>query len=113
MAKYNPASVFYFGDFTYESMVFAEMGNNVGAVQVAGCENPKQTAFFIVGCDYCLIGEELFAAGAYLKRDVVQMATLLAQDRIKILAFLALLLGILISIFNPGGGNLVLDFLTF
>ncbi|MDP7278607.1 MAG: LysM peptidoglycan-binding domain-containing protein [Candidatus Poribacteria bacterium] len=113
MAKYNPASVFYFGDFTYESMVFAEMGNNVGAVQVAGCENPKQTAFFIVGCDYCLIGEELFAAGAYLKRDVVQMATLLAQDRIKILAFLALLLGILISIFNPGKGNLVLDFLTF
>ena len=95
-------------------MVYAEMGNNIGAVQVAGCENPKQTAFFIVGCDYCLIGEELFAAGAYLKRDVIQMATLLAQDRIKILAFLIMLLGIGIAIFQPdSSSNFVLDLLKF
>ena len=114
MAKHSPASIFYFGDFTYESMVYAEMGNNIGAVQVAGCENPKQTAFFIVGCDYCLIGEELFAAGAYLKRDVIQMATLLAQDRIKILAFLIMLLGIGIAIFQPdSSSNFVLDLLKF
>ena len=114
MEKHSPASIFYFGDFTYESMVYAEMGNNIGAVQVAGCENPKQTAFFIVGCDYCLIGEELFAAGAYLKRDVIQMATLLAQDRIKILAFLIMLLGIGIAIFQPdSSSNFVLDLLKF
>ncbi|MBP98207.1 hypothetical protein CMK18_19825 [Candidatus Poribacteria bacterium] len=114
MERHSPASIFYFGDFTYESMVYAEMGNNIGAVQVAGCENPKQTAFFIVGCDYCLIGEELFAAGAYLKRDVIQMATLLAQDRIKILAFLIMLLGIGIAIFQPdSSSNFVLDLLKF
>jgi len=46
METHSPASIFYFGDFTYESMVYTEMGNNIGAVQVAGCENPKQTAFF-------------------------------------------------------------------
>ena len=114
METHSPASIFYFGDFTYESMVYTEMGNNIGAVQVAGCENPKQTAFFIVGCDYCLIGEELFAAGAYLKRDVIQMATLLAQDRIKILAFLTMLLGLGIAFLqSSSGNNIVLDLLTF
>jgi len=75
---------------------------------------PNRRPFFIVGCDYCLIGEELFAAGAYLKRDVIQMATLLAQDRIKILAFLTMLLGLGIAFLqSSSGNNIVLDLLTF
>ncbi len=36
--------------------------------------------FFVAASDYCLIGEELFAAAAYLSKDQVQLGSILGQD---------------------------------
>jgi len=36
--------------------------------------------FFITTCDYTLIGEELYAASAYLSREPVLVGTLRGQD---------------------------------
>ena len=90
-------SAFLFGTFAAESLVLAEAGQQVGAMQVASTVSPEQVAFFISTCDYTLIGEELFAASAYLTREPVQLGSLLAQDRLKLLFFLLIICGVLLA----------------
>ena len=86
-----------FGVFAAEALVLAEAGQQVGARQVAASVSPEQVAFFICTCDYTLIGEELFGAAAYLSREPVQVATLAAQDRLKLLFALTIVIGVLIA----------------
>jgi hypothetical protein len=56
--------------------------------------------FFVTTCDYTLIGEELYAASAYLSREPVQVGTLRGQDMGK--AFLLAVLGIGVVIATVG-----------
>ncbi len=65
----KPATMFYMGAFFAESLILAETGNAAGAIQIAGTGQPSQLPFFVASCDYTLIGEELFAASAYLARE--------------------------------------------
>lgn len=90
----KPGAAFLFGAFAAESLVLSEAGQQVGARQVAASVSPEQVAFFICTCDYTLIGEELFGASAYLSRDPVQVATVAAQDRFKLLLCGIILLGV-------------------
>lgn len=87
-------AAFLFGVFAAEALVLAEAGQQVGAKQVAASVSPEQVAFFICACDYTLIGEELFGASAYLSREPVQVATLAAQDRVKLLFLVLIILGV-------------------
>ena len=91
----KPGAAFLFGAFAAESLVLSEAGQQVGARQVAASVSPEQVAFFICTCDYTLIGEELFGASAYLGRDAVQVATLAAQDRFKLLIGSIIVLGVI------------------
>ena len=88
------ASAFLFGYFAAESLILAEAGQQVGALQVAASVSPEQVPFFITACDYTLIGEELFAAAAYLTKEPIQMGSLFAQDRAKIVIFGLIMLGV-------------------
>ena len=90
----NVGSAFLFGSFAAESLILAEAGQQVGALQVAGTTSPEQVPFFITTCDYTLIGEEVYATGAYLSEDPVQVGSLRGQDLVKLLLVLLLLLGI-------------------
>jgi hypothetical protein len=92
--RQKPGAAFLFGAFAAESLVLSEAGQQVGARQVAASVSPEQVAFFICTCDYTLIGEELFGASAYLGRDPVQVATVAAQDRFKLLLCGIILLGV-------------------
>jgi hypothetical protein len=49
-----------------------------------------QIPFFVAATDYTLIGEELYAASAYLSQEPVLLGPLKAQDwaKIAILAFI-------------------------
>jgi hypothetical protein len=49
--------------------------------------------FFITACDYTLMGEELYAASAYLSRDPLLLAQLKGQDIGKVLLVLIMLVG--------------------
>jgi len=62
MVREKPATVFLLGAFFAGSLILAETGNSVGAIQIAGTARPAQLPFFIAACDFTLIGEELFAA---------------------------------------------------
>jgi len=91
----KPGAAFLFGAFAAESLVLSEAGQQVGARQVAASVSPEQVAFFICTCDYTLIGEELFGASAYLGRDEVQVATLAAQDRFKLVVCSIIVIGVI------------------
>jgi len=86
------------GNFMGESLLLAEAGYQAGAIQVAGTANRSQIGFFVTVADYCLIGEEIFAAGAYLFQDPVQLAGLGAQDVAKWIAIGAVALGIILNV---------------
>jgi hypothetical protein len=93
----NAGAAFMFGAFAAEALVLAEAGQQVGAQQVAASVSPEQIAFFICTCDYTLIGEELFGASAYLSREPVQVATLAAQDRLKLLFVGLIVVGVVLA----------------
>jgi hypothetical protein len=93
----NAGAAFMFGAFAAEALVLAEAGQQVGAQQVAASVSPEQIAFFICTCDYTLIGEELFGASAYLSREPVQVATLAAQDRLKLLFLGVIVVGVVLA----------------
>ncbi len=93
MVREKPATNLMMGKFFAESLIFAETGTTIGAVQIAGTDELPQIPFFIVACDYTLIGEELYAASAYLGREPVLLGSLKAQDYAKgALMILAILL---------------------
>jgi hypothetical protein len=106
MQRKRPAACFYFGCFFAESLILAENGNSVGAIQVAGTAETSQLPFFVASCDYTLIGEEFFAASAYLSGEPDQLGTLRGQDVAKaavwVTVLLAAALGTAAALVGPG-----------
>lgn len=93
----RPGTIFLIGLFYAESLLLAETGNAVGAIQIAGTAEPSQLPFFIAACDYTLIGEELFAASAYLSHEPKLLGSLKGQDFGKALFLLAIIIGIILE----------------
>ena len=85
MQRVEPAACLYMGKFFAESLLFAETGNSIGAIQIAGTGSQTQIPFFVTACDYTLMGEEFFAASAYLSKEPELIAGITAQDIIKVL----------------------------
>jgi len=96
----KPAAVFFMGQFYAESLILAETGNSIGAIQIAGTAESSQLPFFVAACDYTLIGEELFAASAYLSREPKLLGSLKGQDIGKAIVLAALLIGVILETFN-------------
>ncbi|MGH7259090.1 MAG: DUF6754 domain-containing protein [Nitrospiraceae bacterium] len=80
MLRKKPAANFFMGSYFAESLLLTETGASTGAIQIAGTDSDHQLPFFVTTCDYTLIGEELYAASAYLSREPVQLGTLRGQD---------------------------------
>ena len=82
--------------------MLAETGNAAGAIQIAGTAQPEQLPFFIAACDYTLIGEELYAASAYLTKESKLMGSLKAQDLFKFVIGTVILIGALAATLDLG-----------
>lgn len=95
MLRELPATNLYLGKFYAESLMLAETGVVSGSIQIAGTDEIAQIPFFVVACDYTLIGEELFAASAYLGREPLLLGSLKAQDYAKAAVLILALLGLL------------------
>ena len=89
------ASNLMFGTFFAESLILAETGHQVGAVQVAGTPSITQIPFFITACDYTIIGDEFYAASAYLSREPTLLGSLVGQDWAKATLVSIMLLGVI------------------
>jgi len=100
MLREKPATNFLLGRFAAESLILAEAGNIAGAIQISGTDRVDQLPFFITACDYTLIGEELYAASAYLSKEPLQLGALKAQDWSKVAIMVFLILGAITASFG-------------
>ncbi|NOY89446.1 MAG: hypothetical protein GXO93_08710 [FCB group bacterium] len=100
MLRELPATNIYMGVFFAESLILAETGALAGSIQIAGTDQIAQIPFFIVACDYTLIGEELYAASAYLGREPLLLGSLKAQDYAKALVIILAIIGLIMSNFG-------------
>ena len=91
------AATFMFGYFYAESLIMAENANQVGAIQVAGTPQTTQIPFLIAACDYVIIGDEFYAATAFLTREPTLVGSLVGQDFGKALILAICIVGALIS----------------
>ena len=97
MLRKKPAANFFMGAYFAESLLLTETGASTGAIQIAGTDSDHQLPFFVTTCDYTLIGEELYAASAYLSREPVQVGTLRGQDIGKAVILGVLVIGTLLA----------------
>jgi hypothetical protein len=100
MLRERPATNFYLGMFWAESLILAETGATTGAIQIAGTDAVTQLPFFITACDYTLIGEELYAASAYLSHEPLQLGSLKGQDWAKLVLVVLILIGVITMSFG-------------
>ncbi len=100
MIREKVATNFYLGFFAAEALLMTETGNAQGTIQIAGSDAVTQIPFFITTCDYTLIGEELYAASAYLNREPMLLGTLKAQDYYKFLILSFIIVGAILSSFQ-------------
>ena len=96
----RPAATFLLGHFQAESLLLSEVGSHIGSIQIAGTDTPAQLPFFVTTADYTLIGEELYAASAYLSRDALLLGSLRGQDVGKALIVLVIVVGVVLNIFH-------------
>jgi hypothetical protein len=97
IVREQAAACFLMGEFYAESLIFAETANSVGAIQVASSTEVSQIPFFVAACDYVLIGDEFYAASAYLTRQPVLVGSLIGQDWCKIAVIALVIFGALFN----------------
>ncbi|MEW5995233.1 MAG: DUF6754 domain-containing protein, partial [Candidatus Zixiibacteriota bacterium] len=102
MLRQLPATNVYMGKFYAESLLLAETGAQAGSIQISGTDEIAQLPFFIVACDYTLIGEELYAASAYLGREPLLLGSLKAQDYAKAAVIILAVAGFVAANFGWG-----------
>ena len=100
MNREKPAACLYMCKFYAESLLLAETGNSIGAIQIAGTASQSQIPFFVTACDYVLIGEEFYAASAYLSGSPEMIGSIKGQDYVKLLCMIFILFVVAISVFN-------------
>ena len=98
VTREKPGAMFLMGTFEGEALILAETGNISGALQISGTDSTIQLSFFIIACDYTLIGEELFIASAYLTDDPKVKASMAAQDLIRLLLLITLLVAVALAL---------------
>ncbi len=85
------------GHFMGEAMIIAEAGYMAGAVQIGGTANTIQLPFFVAACDYTLISEEVYAAGAYLSKDPLQLGAVAGQDWARLVGVVLIGIGTILA----------------
>ena len=83
MRREKIAASLLFGAFFAEALMLSETAQQLGAIQIAGTQQPMQIPFLIATCDYVLIVEEYLAAHAYIMREPVHVASIRTQDLVK------------------------------
>jgi len=98
VARERPAASIMIGYFSGGVMQICEPGRSVGSLQIGGCaSNVAILPYFIITCDYVLMSEEVYAAGAYLTKDPEMMAGTVCGDVNKLIAIILLLIGTLFA----------------
>jgi len=81
------------GNFGDEFLLMAEVGGRNEVRQVGGTTSALILPFVYASVDETLLGEEIFAAGAYLRQRASHLASLAAQDWLRTGIILAIVVG--------------------
>lgn len=100
MLRERPATNFLVGWFRAESLIMAETGASTGAIQIAGTDQVSQLPFFVTACDYTLIGEELYAASAYISREPLLLGAIKGEDYGKVIIAAVILIGSILALIS-------------
>jgi len=123
MLRERPGAIFLQGYFYAESLILAETGYSIGAIQIAGTNATTQLPFFVAACDYVLLGEEMFAASAYISREPRLLGSIKGSDLAKVVLLFMIgagvIFGTIAGIAKQGGNptymqifNKMLEFLA-
>ena len=85
------------GDFGPESALLTESAERENSTLIAASDNISAQSVFYVSSQDPLIGEELFAAGAYVGAGAAHEASLTVQDILRWLFIVAILIGSLLK----------------
>jgi len=100
MNREHVAANFLIGRYYHESLVLVEAGAQVGAMQIGGISQISQVPFMMACCDYCLLGEEVFAASAYVSKDPVLTCSIAGQDYVKMILMALMIVGAILTSMN-------------
>ncbi len=90
------------GSFGQEGALGVAFGENRQLHVVAGTDDVPSQALLYATSTYPLVGEEVFAGGAYLNVGPMHRASLRAQDAVRWVVLLAILLGTLLRTLGVG-----------
>lgn len=82
------------GSFGDEYLLMGETAARRGMAHIGGASHPNTLPFVYVSAEEILMGEEIYAAGAYLEKEPTHIASLLTQDTMRWLIALLILGGI-------------------
>jgi hypothetical protein len=84
------------GSLGDEILIFSERAHDAGALQVAGTDTALSVPVAVATADHLLIGEQIYSAGAYLGQQRSHVASLQAQDWLRLLVVAAIIAGVII-----------------
>lgn len=85
------------GQFGPEVLILSEVQRRNGAQQIIAATDHEALALTQISADHTLIGEEIFASGAYLENRTTHIASLLAQDGLRWAVLVLIVLGFIIG----------------
>jgi hypothetical protein len=85
------------GKFRDEYLLMGETGVHARVPQIVGGIDPQALPFIYATANEMLIGEEIFASGAYLSSRSSHVASLRTQDWLRIVVAVAIVVGILVQ----------------
>ncbi len=91
------AGAFFLGSWYHKAVIFTENAARVGALMLGGTDTTHNIPFLVAICDYSIIGEELYALGAYVSQDPTQSSSLAGQDIGKYIAMALIILGAILA----------------
>ena len=93
MRDENVSANVLIGHFGAESALLADAAERENAFLIAGSENLTAQALFYAGAREALIGEELFASGAYADSLPIHKSSLAVQDILRWIIIGSIILG--------------------
>jgi hypothetical protein len=85
------------GDLGPEYLLMGEAGAQREIVQLVGSNAVETQPLMLATSDNVLLGEEVFAVGAYLTRHPLHVASLQVQDALRVLIVIAIIIGVAVK----------------
>ncbi len=97
MMTENVGAAILLGSYHHAGLMVVETANRVGAMSVGGTDSLSQLCWFVAGCDYSLLGEEIYALGAYISENPVSLGAIAGQYLLQLDVLIMTVVGVLLT----------------